>query len=102
MEETKIGNNIVISGFGEVEPDKKAVVNKMVGDYARRFQGQCEKFQRLQVTMKGIHAEEKAHKFEINGKLLDNGRSYTSEVVDHDLLASLDKALKKLENSVVR
>jgi len=92
---------VELSGFGEVDKVNREAVDRIVAGYARKFEGHCENFQTLKVTLKGVHTGEKQKKIQICGKLIDNGKSHTSEVTDHDLLATLDKAMAKLEHSII-
>lgn len=94
--------HIELSGFGEVNASEKEAADRIIGNYVKRLSDRCEKLEKLHVTIKGVHTGTTQKKVEVHGKLIDNGRSYTSEVVDHDVLVCLDKALQKLENAVAR
>ena len=94
--------HIELSGFSEVKASEKAAADLIIGHYVKRLSSRCEKMEKLHVTMKGVHTGTTKKKVEVHGRLIDNGRSYTSEVVDHDLLICLDRALQKLENAVAR
>ncbi|MBW3000050.1 hypothetical protein KY339_05240 [Candidatus Woesearchaeota archaeon] len=96
----ELGGNIVLNGFRELDGAQLIVVKKIVGNYARRMSDLCKKFENLSVTMKTVHAKERANKFELHAKLMDNGTPYNSEVTDFNLFFALDKVLAKLENSV--
>ena len=88
----ELGGNIDLVGFREVEPAKLIVVKKMVGNYARRMSEDAENFEKLTVTKKPI-GQPDAHKFELQSKLIDNGRPITSGAIDYNLFFALDKAL---------
>lgn len=88
----ELGGNIELVGFRELDPAKLIVVKKMVGNYARKMSEQTENFEKLVLTMKPV-GQLDAHKFELHGKLLDNGRPITSMAVDYNLFFALDKAL---------
>lgn len=96
----ELGGNIKLTGFKELDPGSLMVIKKIVGNYGKKFEGLCEKFEDLSVTLKEVHKTEASEKFELNAKLNDNGKTYASSVVDRNLYFAFDSAMKKLENSI--
>lgn len=93
----ELGNNIVLSGFKEVDKSSLVVVKKLVGNYARKINNLHGEFRKLILHVKDIHAKEKSEKYEVTGKLeFDNGDMFNSEVVDMNLFFAIDKALSIL------
>jgi len=76
------------------------VLKKIVGNYARKFSERLSNFEQLSITMKTVHDTEKNRQFEINGKVMENGKPITAEIVDRNLFVAVDGVLKKIENSI--
>jgi transcriptional/translational regulatory protein YebC/TACO1 len=93
-----LGGNIELVGFKDLDGGSMVILKKMVGNHVRKMGEIAEKFEKLTVTMKNVGSSE--HKFEIQAKLLDNGKQYTSEVTDFNLFFTLDKALTKILNEL--
>jgi len=96
----ELGGSITLSGFKEIDRGSMAILKKIIGNYAKKFSETCEQFESLSLTIKTVSRD--SHKFEMHGKVLDNGKVFTTEVVDHNLFFVVDKALKKMENSMQR
>ena len=88
----QLGGNISLAGFKELEPAKMVVVKKITGNYVRKMQEKSPKFESLHLHLKEVHAS----KFELNAKVMVNGQSFNSEVIDFNLFFALDKALAKI------
>jgi hypothetical protein len=58
----------------------------------------AENFEKLTVTMKKVGSG--GNKFEIQAKMIDNGKPYASEVTDFNLFFTLDKALSQIMNQI--
>jgi len=97
----ELGSNVQLSGFGELENKNNAVVNKIVGSYAKKFADQHEKFESLKLNLKPIHNTEKKNKIELHAQAFVNGKSFNTEVVDYNLYFALDSALKKLQATML-
>ena len=93
-----LGGNIELVGFKGMDGGSMVILKKMVGNHVRKMGEMCEKFEKLTVTMKKVGSG--GNKFEINAKILDNGKQYVSEVTDFNLFFTLDKALNKLNNEI--
>ncbi len=92
----KLGGNIVLAGFSDIEGANMIVVKKLVGNYARKISDAGKDFQELRVTLKTIHKKEKSELYELHGKIIDKGDVFTSEVTDRNLFFAIDKLMKKL------
>lgn len=93
-----LGGNIELIGFKDMDGGSMIILKKMVGNHVRKLSEMSEKFEKLTVSMKKIGSGN--NKFEINVKLLDNGKPYTSEVTDFNLFVTMNKALEKVQNSM--
>ncbi len=95
-----LGGNIELSGFREVDGGRMIVLKKIVGNFARKLSDQSSTFEQLNLRLKPVHAHEKSEYYELYGKVVDNGKVYTSQVTDRNLFILLDAVLKKIERSM--
>jgi hypothetical protein len=93
-----LGGNIELVGFREIDGGSMVILKKMVGNHVRRMSDTVENFEKLTVTMKKVGSGN--NKFEIQAKMLNNGRPYASEVTDFNLFFTLDKALRQIQSQV--
>ena len=105
MEEAKpisdnitLGGNIELIGFKEMDGGSMIILKKMVGNHVRKLSEMAENFEKLTVSMKKVGGGN--NKFEINVKLMDNGKPFVSEVTDFNLFVTVNKAFKKVQNSM--
>jgi len=96
----ELGGNIELVGFEEIDGGSMIVVKKVVGNYAKKFSEICKQFQNLKVTLKKVHEREKSEKYELQGKLVNDGKVFNSEMTDMNLFFALDKILKAMETEV--
>ncbi len=100
-EEThKLGGNIELSGFRDVDSSSMIVLKKIVGNHARRLSELAKKMETLHITLKPIHEREKGEKYEVHAKLNDNGKVYAAEAVDRNLFAAVDDVLKRIQSEM--
>lgn len=99
----ELGGNIKLVGFNELEPVKLIVVKKMVGTYAKKISEQVQGFQELSLHMKPIHEnpeKEGNMKYELQAKLIIDGKPHNSETTDFNLFFAIDKVLARLVETV--
>ena len=100
-EETQIlGGNIELTGFREVDRSMVVVVKKIVGNYVKKMSSVAEKFEKLNIVVKSVHAQGDNMKYALHAKMVDNGKIYNSEIVDKNLFFALDKVLTNIEHSI--
>ncbi|MBI2558275.1 hypothetical protein HYW20_03050 [Candidatus Woesearchaeota archaeon] len=97
-ESHKLGGNIELSGFRDMDSSSMVIIKKLVGTYARKISEHCKNLQTLHITLKPIHEREKSEKYEIHAKVIDDGKVFASEIVDRNLFVAVDSALKKIIN----
>jgi hypothetical protein len=95
-ESVNLGGNIELIGFKQVSLADVVVVKKLVGHYTRKIQEHSTGFEKIQVFLKEIHKIDNNAKHEIHVKVLDGGKSFSSEVIDKNIFTALDSALKKI------
>ena len=99
-ESLSLGGNIELIGFKQVSLSDVVVVKKLVGHYTRKIQENCKNFEKIIVMLKEIHKVDNNSKAEIHVKVMDDGKAFSSEVVDKNLFVALDSALKKMLGEV--
>src|SRR3989344_2093227 len=92
----ELGGKITLSGFHTVEPGKLVVVKKVVGNYVKKMEEKTQNFDKISIHLKSVHNSE----FEIQAKLMANGRAYNSEVTDFNLFFGMSKVLDKIMNEI--
>lgn len=95
----ELGGNIELVGFKNIDSGSMVVLKKMVGNYVKKMNGLTDNFEKLTLTAKTVHTD---NKFEIHAKVMDNGTPITSEVTDFNLFFTVDKALSKVYNVLDR
>jgi hypothetical protein len=90
-----LGGNIELVGFKQVSMAEVVVVKKLVGSYTRKIQDNSKNFERISIHLKEIHKIDNNAKHELHVKVLDDGKTFSSEFVDKNLFVALDSALKK-------
>ncbi len=88
---------VEMSGFRDIDDATKDVLQKKIGRYVEKFTQRCQKFEQLKLTLKTVHAKEKGEKYELHGRLFDNGKTYLSIITDRNLVLAVEKALEILE-----
>ncbi|HIH42652.1 TPA: hypothetical protein HA246_03340 [Candidatus Woesearchaeota archaeon] len=94
----ELGGSIVLSGFRAIDGASMVILKKVIGNYVKKMSERAEKFEQLALTVKSVHENENSKKFELNAKLVDNGKVFNSEFVDKNIFVAVDSALKKLES----
>lgn len=99
-ESINLGSKIVLSGFRDIDRGSMSIIKKIVGNYLKRYDGLSQTVESLNLHLKKVHETEGSRKFEIHGKLLDNGKVMTSEHTDRNLFFTLDKILSAIEQEI--
>jgi len=95
----KLGGNIELVGFNDLDGGSMIILKKMVGNHVKKM-GDFSDIEGLTLTMKSIGSGQS--KFEVHAKALTKGRPVVSEVTDHNLFFTVDKALAKVHNGLRR
>lgn len=96
----KLGGNIELTGFRNIDSSSIIVIKKIIGNYAKRIAELTKKLEKLHITLKPVHEREKSEKYEVHAKVIDNGKVYSSEITDRNLFVAVDSALKKIINEL--
>ncbi|MBW2964179.1 hypothetical protein KY363_01855 [Candidatus Woesearchaeota archaeon] len=95
-----LGGNIELVGFKDLDGGSMVILKKMIGNHVRKMSDTAGNFEKLTVTMKKVGAGN--NKFEVQAKVIDNGKPVTSEVTDFNLFFTMDKALSQIQNQLAR
>ena len=96
----KLGSNIQLTGFRDIDSSSMNVINKIINNHAKRIAELTKKLELLHITVKSVHEREKSEKYEVHAKIIDNGKIYASEITDRNLLVAVDTVLKKMVNEL--
>jgi len=93
MAETiKLGGNIELTGFSELDGGSKIILKKIVGSYARKFSDSLKDFEKLVIEL-----DQQGNELEINAKLIVGGKETPANAKDKNLFVAVDIVLKELE-----
>ena len=96
MAETiKLGGNIELIGFSELDGGSMIILKKIVGSYARKFSDSLKNFEKLVLEL-----NEQGNELEINAKLIVDGKETPANAKDKNLFVALDSTLKELEKKI--
>lgn len=90
----KLGGNINLEGFSEVDRTEMVIVKKMVGSYAKDMSEKRSDFQNLKVTL-----NKDGDNFNIIAEL-NAGGSFLGEEKNSNIFMCLDKACKKVISQI--
>ena len=96
----KLGGNIQLTGFSEVDKSSMIVIKKIVGNYVRKFSDKCRKFENLSLLVKPIHITEGSMIYEMHAKAISEGKPVVGEITERNIFTAVDSALKKIESSL--
>ncbi|MBW2987538.1 hypothetical protein KY336_03220 [Candidatus Woesearchaeota archaeon] len=96
-ETIKLGGNIELIGFRDLDGGSMVILKKIIGNYVRKLSDGSEKFESFKLHLKPIS---QGNLFEVHGHLVDNGRNFTAEHTDRNLFITVNKVLSKLESSM--
>lgn len=96
----ELGGSIQLAGFSGLDGGQMVVIKKIVGNYAKRLNEICGKFESLSMTMKPVHETEASKIYEIHAKCMDSGKPVVSQVDDRNLFIAMDSALKKVVSEI--
>ena len=92
----ELGGKITLVGFRDVDPSKLIVVNKGVGNFAKKLQEKSDKFENLSVHIKSVHNSES----EITAKAIINGKKYNAENTNFNLFFALNSSLSAVVSEI--
>ena len=83
-------NNLRLSGFDETQT---TIAKRVTDSFAKHIVKQVGDVEEISIHRKDIHGS----KHEVNVRIYQNGKRFTTEVVDHNLWTALDQAQRKVE-----
>ena len=101
VEETiKPTGNVQLAGFSDIDSSTMSILNKNIGNHAKRIAELTKKMELLHITLKPVHEREKGGKYEVHAKVIDDGKVYASKTTERNLFVAVDSVLKKIENEL--
>jgi len=95
VETIKLGGNIELTGFSELDGGSMIILKKIVGSYSRKFSDSLKDFEKL-----ALELNEQGNELEINAKLVVGGKETSVNTKDKNLFVALDRVLKELEKNI--
>ncbi len=96
MAETiKLGGNIELTGFSDLDGGSMIVLKKIVGSYTRKFSDSLKDFEKLVIEL-----NKQGNELEINAKLMVGGKEAKANSKNKNLFIALDTVLKELEKKI--
>jgi len=91
----KLGGNIELEGFDDIEPAQLVVVKKIVGSSAKKISEEIAQFDNLKITLK-----EKGTKITLAGKITIKGNDNEVEATDKNLFFALNTIFQELTGKI--
>lgn len=96
-----IGNDIILTGFKDLDEQTQADVRRIVETHVHTIKGHVgEKFNRVNLTLKGIHKRETSQKYDVNIHLRVDNKDYYAEFIDRNLLTTIDTVFEKVQKEL--
>lgn len=99
-ESSLLGTNVELTGFRDIDSSTMLILTKSIIHHANRIKELTKRLEKIRITLKQVHEREKSEKYEIHVKVVDDGKIYSSEITDRNLLLTVDTALKKIINEI--
>lgn len=96
----ELGGNITLSGFQGIDGGSMIILKKIIGNCVRRISDKTNQFEKLNLHVKNVHSNETNKIYELQGKLINGGEVYSSEISERNIFVAVDSVLKKMENSI--
>ena len=92
----KLGGNIELEGFDNIEPAHLIVIKKIVGSSAKKISEEISAFDNLCITLK----ENEKDKITLTGKIKIKDKEHEAEASDKNLFFALNKVLSELNTKI--
>ena len=91
---------VELIGFRDLDSSTRDLIDKNISQHLVKLDNKAEKLENLHITLKKVHVKEKSEKYEVQAKLLDNGKLYVADYTERNLLEVIDRVLEKLFNEM--
>lgn len=99
-EDINLGGSIILSGFKEIDGGSMIILKKMIGNSVRKISDKNSGFEQLKIHMKSLHEIGDNKKYEIKGKVLNNGNPINSETTNKNIFIGVANLLEGLEKQL--
>ena len=93
----KLGGNIELMGFKDLDGGSRVILKKIVGNYTRKFLDNVQGFEKLLLNL-----ARKDDLFELQVQAIVNGQAHESSLADKNLFFALDSVPKNIEKSLMQ
>ncbi len=100
IESLKLGGNIELSGFRDVDPRAMIILKKIIGNYVRKFTDHFKGFVSINIHLKEISKKQGNLQYELNANLDMGKKKYNSEETGRNIFVSVDALFKNLEKEL--
>lgn len=98
----ELGGNIELVGFNDIDVSEMVVLKKIIGNFTRKLADHMgDDYQKLIIDMKHVHGISSS-KFQVQAKLMTQGKPYASEVTENNLFVCISDVMKKLEAQIMK
>lgn len=103
MDTLKLGGNIELNGFSNLDGGTMVILKKIIGNHARNLLNKCNNFEKLSLTINVPNEIEKATNktlFELKGTIIKDHKEFVFESADQNLFFAVDDVMKNLEKDL--
>ncbi len=93
----ELGGNIELVGFSDLDSQELIILKKIIGGYARKFADHAKDYEKLTIDLKQVKT-----KYEIQAKLMINGKPVNSGATEKNIFIAVAEVLKNLEAQVMK
>jgi len=98
----KLGGNIELSGFREIDLRSMIILKKIIGNYVRKFTDHFKGFKSIKVHLKPIAKKLGSEQFELQASLLIGKKIHNAESIDRNIFIAVDSLFKKLDKELAK
>jgi ribosomal subunit interface protein len=98
----KLGGNIELSGFNDVDPRSMIILKKIIGNYVRKFSDHLKDFRSIHLHLKEISKKQGNVQFELKAKVELGAKNVNAETTDRNIFVAVDSLLKKAEKELAK
>ena len=96
----RLGGEIELVGFKDVDPRSMIVLKKIIGNYVRKFTDHNLGFKSIKISLKAISKKLGHEQYEFKARLDTENKVINSDSEGRNLFIVCDALLKKLEKEI--
>ena len=105
MDTLKLGGNIELNGFSNLDGGTMVILKKIIGNHVKQLFSTCKNFEKLSLSMNSMNVPEEVERankktfYELNGCVVDGDKEFTFKTEASNLFVAVDSVLKNLETN---